>query len=445
MPAYILVDLGLSSKVFRRGLVFQAQLLGADPEVPSVGDVVAEGGRYDHLVASFRPPGFLHQAAATSAEPTMAVGVRLAVDKLVDLLAAEQERRALAPAPAPAPQPPLPFPTPDVLLLSSAGGVGARQIEARLRIAAVLWSHGIRADYLPRCGREASWRALDAAAGDPGDPSAKLLALLSGAPSEDAAEERKGAGIPGEAELRDVAIACGRQGIPLLAMLREDAQAEPELSVCSLAPAAEGAATLEARLAAMAHGAAAQEAAERGAGAAVPLAQLPAHLKGLLGEHPGAERARAGAEGAGAARQRSGSNADAFEGLEVYFADPTVEQTGRKNEAERRYGSARSARGVAARVEELLVSAASGGGAERSAAVVTSPLSYTFLRDVGTAVAKSGVDGQDVKELLRKAKKGLRPFVDALLARITEIVGARENVLLVLYSTPDERFDLCHL
>ncbi|CAM9886395.1 unnamed protein product [Ectocarpus sp. 4 AP-2014] len=163
MPSFVMLDLGLTQRQgsYASGTVFQAALANGASLSSRGGDgyrsslTVAEGGRYDDLVAKHR-----YHLRATSkvsgASALCAVGVRFAVEKLASMLVTPRNE----PLPGLKNQPQISRRPVDAIVCAGGGfesqGLQARyshppafpQRQERVLVAARLWAGGIRAEYL---------------------------------------------------------------------------------------------------------------------------------------------------------------------------------------------------------------------------------------------------------------------------------------------------------
>ncbi|CAN0552319.1 unnamed protein product, partial [Ectocarpus sp. 12 AP-2014] len=145
-----MLDLGLTQRQgsYASGTVFQAALVNG-ASLSSRGDdgyrsslTVAEGGRYDDLVAKHR----CHLRATSKvsgASALCAVGVRFAVEKLASMLVTPRNESL----PGLKNQPQISRRPVDAIVCAG-GGFESQGLQERVLVAARLWAGGIRAEYL---------------------------------------------------------------------------------------------------------------------------------------------------------------------------------------------------------------------------------------------------------------------------------------------------------
>jgi translation initiation factor 2-alpha kinase 4 len=143
-PSCVRIDLGLSPRPerFTTGLIFQAILLplcGMKMKLASSQThVIAEGGRYDSLVARFKLP-----AAHLKSSSVVAVGVRFSIDKIVSCLIQSPissmfEWRSLGSTTS--------YGCNNILVCSAGKSVEVSLL--RMQVALLLWQGGISAEFL---------------------------------------------------------------------------------------------------------------------------------------------------------------------------------------------------------------------------------------------------------------------------------------------------------
>ncbi|KAJ0392435.1 hypothetical protein P43SY_006501 [Pythium insidiosum] len=153
-PMCLRLDIGLSPRPERygAGFVFQAVLVAPTAALRtavSTGKtatstlVLAEGGRYDQLLARFKLP-----AASLQATPVAAMGVRFSVDKIVSCVLAPLAHAAPSAAASTLELSALASPALRRVLVCSAGKAAADTVLLRMQLALLLWSHGLAAEYL---------------------------------------------------------------------------------------------------------------------------------------------------------------------------------------------------------------------------------------------------------------------------------------------------------
>ncbi|CBJ48836.1 eIF-2alpha kinase GCN2 similar to Eukaryotic translation initiation factor 2-alpha kinase 4 (GCN2-li [Ectocarpus siliculosus] len=150
MPSFVMLDLGLTQRqgsyasgtVFQAALVNGASLSGRGDEGYRTSLTVAEGGRYDDLVAKHR-----YHLRATSkvsgSSALCAVGVRFAVEKLASMLVTPRNESL----PGLKNQPQISRRPVDAIVCAG-GGFESQGLQERVLVAARLWAGGIRAEYL---------------------------------------------------------------------------------------------------------------------------------------------------------------------------------------------------------------------------------------------------------------------------------------------------------
>jgi histidyl-tRNA synthetase len=122
--SHFVFDLSLARGLdYYTGVIYEAVLTGGGHNVGSIGG----GGRYDNLVGMF------------SGKVIPAVGVSVGIERIFNIL--EERARARAAAPGGAP---IRATQTQVLVCSIGAGLATH----RMRLAAVLWSQGIKAEYL---------------------------------------------------------------------------------------------------------------------------------------------------------------------------------------------------------------------------------------------------------------------------------------------------------
>lgn len=142
------LDLGLSPRPERyaSGFIFQAVLMGNSGIHPATStvkantsiQVIAEGGRYDTLIARFKLP-----AAYVKASSVAAMGVRFSIDKIVSCVVGSMTPSLVEPKVS----------CSELLgrcrkILVCTAGKATDTVLLRMQISLMLWNHGIGADYL---------------------------------------------------------------------------------------------------------------------------------------------------------------------------------------------------------------------------------------------------------------------------------------------------------
>ncbi|GLD91562.1 hypothetical protein PINS_up000095 [Pythium insidiosum] len=151
-PMCLRLDIGLSPRPERyvSGFVFQAVLVAPTAALRSAVStgktatstlVLAEGGRYDDLIARFKLP-----AASLQTTPVAAMGVRFSVDKIVSCVFAPLSQPSSAAHASELSA--LSSTARRRVLVCSAGKAAADTVLLRMQLALLLWSHGLAADYL---------------------------------------------------------------------------------------------------------------------------------------------------------------------------------------------------------------------------------------------------------------------------------------------------------
>eukprot|EP00903_Cladosiphon_okamuranus_P014260 g13246.t1 len=176
VPSFVVVDLGLTQRQgsYASGTVFQAVLEGGGPLSSGKGGegsgsrsssssssssrgaalsmTVAEGGRYDDLVAKHRYHLRSASNKVSGASGLCAVGVRFAVEKLASMLVTPRTHNLSGgrERPKSQQQPPAAMRRPRTVdaVVCAGGGFEPQGLQERVLVAARLWAGGIRAEYL---------------------------------------------------------------------------------------------------------------------------------------------------------------------------------------------------------------------------------------------------------------------------------------------------------
>eukprot|EP00752_Nemacystus_decipiens_P009926 g8853.t3 len=158
VPAFVVVDLGLTQRqgTYASGTVFQAVLIrggslsggsSSRSRGPALSLTVAEGGRYDDLVAKHRYHLRSASNKVSGASGLCAVGVRFAVEKLASMLVTPRNDHLSGPRNQHHPQATRRSRAVDAVVCAG-GGFEPQELQERVLVAARLWAGGIRAEYL---------------------------------------------------------------------------------------------------------------------------------------------------------------------------------------------------------------------------------------------------------------------------------------------------------
>jgi len=188
-PLFVSLDLGLRQKRkhFHGHLIFQCIAIPSNyfDQPPSEifetnesllsstgsGIKIAEGGRYDDLVRKARPPGIGATFNGYRAAPIpRCVGVRFSIGRLVELVYSESRlsdaamlesmenvsSESIETIRASLGHPLSLMPQPTQVIVASVHGLDAPTVPDRFLVASRLWAHRIKAEYLPQSGVLAS-------------------------------------------------------------------------------------------------------------------------------------------------------------------------------------------------------------------------------------------------------------------------------------------------
>ncbi|CAM9255688.1 unnamed protein product [Ascophyllum nodosum] len=154
-PAFVLVDLGLTQRNgnYASGTIFQAVLAEEGLLTSTEGErysfAVAEGGRYDDLIARHRSHLRGMSTRVSGESPICAIGVRFAVEKMAALLVTPRKKSSLSLKQQQHQLGGRRIGSVGVDVLVCGGeGLGVQGLHERILVAARLWASGVRAEYL---------------------------------------------------------------------------------------------------------------------------------------------------------------------------------------------------------------------------------------------------------------------------------------------------------